>query len=277
MGTAVGILAGGAVLALAAAIGVRVDRTVATLIGRPAAARRPGNTLLRRLTAQPLLRCLARTEVLSLRLQASGGERSLEDVVFVKVLAAAGPAACVLVLAPSLAPLAPVAACGGWLVPDLVLARAVRARMRRADAELPQFLDLLAAASSAGLAAGAAIKRAASGLRGPLAEELVRAAASVEVGGRWRVELGAIAVRLRLPDLNAAVAAIARTEILGSSLGESLRELAEDVRESRRSRVAERARTAPVKMLFPLVFMILPAFLLLTVVPVLIATLRSLK
>jgi tight adherence protein C len=215
--------------------------------------------------------------VLSLRLQASGGERSLEDVVFVKVLAAAGPAACVLVLAPSFVPLAPVAACGGWLVPDLVLARAVRARMRRADAELPQFLDLLAAASSAGLAAGAAIKRAASGLRGPLAEELVRAAASVEVGGRWRVELRAIAVRLRLPDLNAAVAAIARTEILGSSLGESLRELAEDVRESRRSRVAERARTAPVKMLFPLVFMILPAFLLLTVVPVLIATLRSLK
>ena len=49
-----------------------------------------------------------------------------------------------------------------------------------------------------------------------------------------------------------------------------------DVRAARRVRAAERARTAPVKMLFPLVFMILPAFLLLTVVPVLIATIRSL-
>jgi tight adherence protein C len=183
----------------------------------------------------------------------------------------------VFLAAPGLAPLALVAAAGAWLVPDLVLARSVRARIRRADAELPQFLDLLAAASSAGLAAPAAIKRAAAGLRGPLAGELARATASVEVGGRWREELAAIADRLRLPDLRAAVTAIARTETLGSSLAEALGDLAEDVREARRSRATERARTAPVKMLFPLVFMILPAFLLLTVVPVLIATLRSLK
>ena len=39
----------------------------------------------------------------------------------------------------------------------------------------------------------------------------------------------------------------------------------------------ERARTAPVKMLFPLVFLVLPAFLLLTVVPVLVTTLRSIR
>ena len=94
---------------------------------------------------------------------------------------------------------------------------------------------------------------------------------------RWRDELQGIADRLKLPDLQAAVTVIARTESLGSSLAESLHQLADDVRESRRSRAAERARTAPVKMLFPLVFMILPAFLLLTVVPVLIATLRSLQ
>ena len=48
-----------------------------------------------------------------------------------------------------------------------------------------------------------------------------------------------------------------------------------DVRAERRALAAERARTAPVKMLFPLVFLILPAFLLLTVVPVLLSTVRS--
>jgi tight adherence protein C len=41
--------------------------------------------------------------------------------------------------------------------------------------------------------------------------------------------------------------------------------------------MTERARKAPVKMLFPLVFLVLPAFLLLTVVPVLLSTLRSIR
>jgi tight adherence protein C len=66
-----------------------------------------------------------------------------------------------------------------------------------------------------------------------------------------------------------------RTETLGSSLVEATRELARAVRRSRRADTLERARTAPVKMLFPLVFLILPAFLLLTVVPVLLTTVRS--
>jgi tight adherence protein C len=58
-------------------------------------------------------------------------------------------------------------------------------------------------------------------------------------------------------------------------LARSTAELAASVRRSRRAATAERARTAPVKMLFPLVFLVLPAFLLLTVVPVLLTTVRS--
>ena len=57
----------------------------------------------------------------------------------------------------------------------------------------------------------------------------------------------------------------------------SVRELAATVRQARRAATLERARTAPVKMLFPLVFLILPAFLLLTVVPVLLTTVRSIR
>ena len=78
--------------------------------------------------------------------------------------------------------------------------------------------------------------------------------------------------RLELPDLRRAITVITRAETLGSSLGQATSELAADVRSKRRASVAERARSAPVKMLFPLVFLILPAFLLLTVVPVLLAT-----
>jgi tight adherence protein C len=223
-----------------------------------------------------LLRRLALVDRLDALLASSGASISLSDAMKIKALAGAGTLFCLMAAAPLLFPFAVVAGCGAFMAPDLFVARIARGRRRRADAEIPQFLDLLAAASSAGLAGPAAIDRATAGLRGPLAEELIAASSAVEAGARWREELLWLAERLRLPDLAAAVTVVTRSERLGSSLAANLRVLADEVRESRRARAAERARTAPVKMLFPLVFMVLPAFLLLTVVPVLIATVRSL-
>ena len=140
---------------------------------------------------------------------------------------------------------------------------------------MPQLLDLVAAGSSAGLAAPLALRRATEGLQGPLRAELERTLGAVDLGGRWRDELHDLAQRLRLADLTRTVALLTRTEVLGSSLTEATVSLAATVRAARRAAVTQRARTAPVKMLFPLVFLVLPAFLLLTVVPVLLTTLRS--
>ena len=150
-----------------------------------------------------------------------------------------------------------------------------RRRLAAIDAEIPQLLDLLAAGSSAGLAAPLALRRAVDGLAGPLADEVRATVRSVDLGARWRDELEGLADRLDLPDLRRTVAALTRTETLGASLAEATAELAASVRQARRAATAERARTAPVKMLFPLVFLVLPAFLLLTVVPVLLTTVRS--
>ena len=79
------------------------------------------------------------------------------------------------------------------------------------------------------------------------------------------------------PSSDGPCAALSRTETLGASLADSTAELAASVRAARRAAVTERARTAPVKMLFPLVFLVLPAFLLLTVVPVLLTTVQSIR
>lgn len=156
-------------------------------------------------------------------------------------------------------------------------ARAVARRRRAMDAEIPQLLDLLAAGSAAGLSAVAGFQRSVQALRGPLGTELKASLDAVAVGARWRTELSAVTERLALPDLRRAMAVLTRTETLGSSLTGATRDLAADVRSSRRAAVAERARAAPVKMLFPLVFLVLPAFLLLTVVPVLLTTVRSIR
>src|SRR5438128_2368627 len=70
--------------------------------------------------------------------------------------------------------------------------------------------------------------------------------------------------------------ALGRSARLGTTIGSTLRSVAVDLRGERRARAEELARRAPIKMLFPLVFLILPAFLLLTVGPVVLAMLRSL-
>jgi tight adherence protein C len=145
------------------------------------------------------------------------------------------------------------------------------------DAQIPQFLDLLAAASSAGLSGQLALRRSVTALGGPLSFELADALDAVDLGARWRDEMAAAAERLELPDLRRTVVALSRTESLGASLANSTAELAASVRAARRAAVTERARTAPVKLLFPLVFLVLPAFLLLTVVPVLLTTVQSMS
>jgi len=195
-----------------------------------------------------------------------------------------------------LAPLAAAAACGtaalglqagherlpiveGTRLPSSPTARprrrALRAQRRDLHREVPQFLDLLAAGSTAGLSAELSFRRAVASLRGPLGDALGGVIHAMDLGTPWRQALASYATASGDADLRRTVAVLARTETLGVPLSEATRELARTVREARRAGTLERARTAPVKMLFPLVFLILPAFLLLTVVPVLITTVRS--
>jgi tight adherence protein C len=171
----------------------------------------------------------------------------------------------------------PLALLLGAALRRVAIARADIRRRRAMDAEIPQLLDLLAAGSVAGLSAVVGLERAVAGLRGPLGRELRGSLDAVELGSRWRDELAAVTERLALPDLKRTVAVVTRTETLGASLTDATRDLAADVRSARRAAVAERARAAPVKMLFPLVFLVLPAFLLLTVVPVLLTTVQSIR
>ncbi|MEX2407365.1 MAG: type II secretion system F family protein [Actinomycetota bacterium] len=200
---------------------------------------------------------------------------TVDEVAGAKVL---GPLAvlAVALLAPgSLVLLSVPIAIVAFRFPELVLARAARRRRFAASREVPLFLDLLAVTTSAGLPPQLAVRVASEPLRGPLGEELRGAVDRVDLGRRWRDEIAASANRLAQHDLGRAIGLLLRTQRLGTSLADEMSRLAADVREGARLRAVERARTAPVKMLFPLVFLILPAFLLLTVVPVLLTTVRS--
>jgi tight adherence protein C len=262
------VAASASIVSLACA-GIPPSRFIATAgPPRPHRLRR----ILGRLGTAAFARRIQRDRLDRLR-EASGARWSVDELVGAKLLGASVTlaAAPVAPIPPLLLPVAVLA----WRAPELALTRLARRRRTAASHEVPLFLDLLAVATSAGLAPQLAVRTAAEPLTGPLADDLRDAIARVDLGGRWRGELGGLADRLALEDLRRAAAVLGRSESLGSALADEVGRLAADVREARRARATERARTAPVKMLFPLVFLILPAFLLLTVVPVLLSTVRS--
>jgi len=227
-----------------------------------------------RLRSRPLPAGLER------RLSLSGVPWSAEWLVGLKVAGAAGGAVVGMALtwmAPPAAPLLGLLAVMGYRAPDLVLARRGRHRQRAIELHVPDLVELLVATTEAGLAPSIALRRSASVVGGPLGQELSLATSEIDLGVPWATAMDHLVHRTDVPSLHRLVAALSRSNRLGTSVRSTLRSVAGDLRAERRVHAEETARRAPVKMLFPLVFLILPAFLLLTVGPVVLATVQSLR
>jgi tight adherence protein C len=86
-----------------------------------------------------------------------------------------------------------------------------------------------------------------------------------------------LTARAPTPEVRSLVRALRRAERYGTPIASVLVAQAREVRTQRRLDAEEAARAAPVKMLFPLVVCFLPAFVLLTVAPVVLSALRSFR
>jgi len=189
----------------------------------------------------------------------------------------AGAAAAVaLVAAVVVSPMVAVpAAALTWAVPA-IRARARRlARDREVRTALPDTVDLFRLAVGSGLSVHQAVEAVARHAPPPVAATLAEARRRVELGER----LGdALDVLDALGDPALALAAALRGAArYGSPLGAALERVAVDARVLRRRRAEEDARRLPVQLLFPLVLCVLPAFGLLAVVPLILASLQSLQ
>jgi tight adherence protein C len=146
-----------------------------------------------------------------------------------------------------------------------------RARRREADAlarELPIAIDLLAVAVGAGCTPYGAVEVAASWCPPPLARALTGVTQAVGHGDSFEHALRAMArANPALAPITDALGTAAR---LGAPIAPTLARLSAEARADLRRAAETRARTVPVKLLFPLVFLVLPAFGLLTVAPVLL-------
>jgi tight adherence protein C len=165
----------------------------------------------------------------------------------------------------------------GFQLPDFLLARGGTASRARMSGAVPDLLDVVAVSVTAGLTPRLALDRATDSVPGPLAAELRRARREVMLGTSWRQALRAMAVRTGVTEVRSLAVTLERGERLGIPVAEHLRALAREVRAERRASDEERARRAPVLMLFPLVFLILPAFVLAAVVPAVLVATRGIQ
>lgn len=172
--------------------------------------------------------------------------------------------------------LSPVGLLLGYRLPWTVLTSGIKRRKDEMTAALPDVVDLLAVCTHAGLNISLSLRRVASRAPGPLGREIQRTVEEIDLGTPRARALQDLAVRNGLPELDALVRVLLNSERFGSQISASLESFSAEVRGSRKRAAEEHARKAPVKILFPLVFLILPAFVLLSVVPLLITAFESL-
>jgi tight adherence protein C len=172
---------------------------------------------------------------------------------------------------------APLFAAGGWHLPMLGLQRRARERESEIRAALPDALDLLAACALAGMGIDRALRTVAPDVAGPLGLALRETLRALDAGMHRHAAYRVLVERAPVPEIRSLVRALERAERYGTSIAVTLVSQAREMRSRRRAAVEEAARAAPVKMLFPLVVCFLPAFILLTVAPVVLTALRSFR
>jgi tight adherence protein C len=147
----------------------------------------------------------------------------------------------------------------GYLLPGMWLGQQIKKRKKEIVKALPDALDLLTISVEAGLAFDSAMQRVTEKWEGELSKEFKRVLTDTRLGRPRRDALRDMATRTGVEDVQTFTAAIIQAEQLGVSIGKILRIQSDQMRVRRRQRAEEAAQKAPVKMLFPMVFLIFPA------------------
>ena len=163
----------------------------------------------------------------------------------------------------------------GFLAPDWDLDRRMAARRTLMVMELPILLDMLAIATSAGLALEQALGQVARQSQGEVAHELKRAARELALGrGSVMEVLDSMAERNAIPELAAFVGQLRAAHEQGIPLVQTLATQAEALREQKRLRIVEEGGKASIRMVLPVALFILPVLFVVLLLPAAVEVLR---
>jgi len=158
----------------------------------------------------------------------------------------------------------------GFLLPEFVLKRMVRARRARIRRSIPVALDLLTLSLEAGQALNQAIVETSNELReahSDLSDELAQVNLELRAGKSRAEALMQLGARSGDPELKRVSSLLIDSDRFGTSLGPALRTHAKYLRTRMRQQAQEAARKVASKLIFPIFFLIFPSVLLVTLGP----------
>lgn len=154
-----------------------------------------------------------------------------------------------------------------YLLPDILIRNYAEKRRAEIKLELPNALDQMLISVQAGLGFETAMARAGETGKGPLADELIRTLQDIQVGRSRKEAYLALAQRVDVTDLRSFVRAVVQADTYGIAIANVLKSQAQVMRVKRKQRAEEHAMKMPVKILFPLIFSILPAMFIVVLGP----------
>ena len=164
----------------------------------------------------------------------------------------------------------------GWFGPGFLIQQRAEGRLYRIDRNMPELIDLLVVTVEAGLSLSAALQLAGDRMKGPLGDELRIVLQEQRMGLTPVQALENMVGRCPTPAVESFARAMMQGQALGVSVGAILRSLAVEMRKRRRAQAEQQAQKAPIKMLFPLVFMIFPALFVVILGPAVVSIFHAL-
>ena len=154
-----------------------------------------------------------------------------------------------------------------WFLPLAYVDNKGRHRRDSIERSLPDVIDLLVVTLEAGLSLPQSLRLASSRMRGPIAQEIRLTLQEQNMGLTLVEALANFQRRVDTPAVRLFARSIAQGEALGVPISQLMRNLAGEMRKRRKAYAEEKAHKAPVKMLFPLVFLIYPAVFIVLILP----------
>ncbi|HIH2749618.1 type II secretion system F family protein [Burkholderia aenigmatica] len=167
----------------------------------------------------------------------------------------------------------------GYYIPNIVLSQRIKVRQQKIFEDFPDALDLLTVCVEAGLGLDAALMKVSEELRFTsevVSSELDLLLLEMRSGFTKETALRNLALRTGVEDIESFCTMLIQADRFGTSISESLRVLSDMLRTRRRMRAEERAAKIALKLLFPLIFCIFPALMLVLLGPAMIHVYRVL-